>query len=81
MKYVTGDIVTEIIGPGFKGHRRRVRIVAHDDDTCRTESGHVYRRDTGMEYVRGNTYRAIHDPAYDLDGKRHARTMAEMEAA
>lgn len=81
MRYVTSEIVTEVIGIGERATRRRVEIIDHDEETCRVASGHVYRRDTGAEYVRGSIYRAIHDPALDHDGKKHKEAEQERERA
>ena len=78
MTYTTGETVTEQIGSGRTLTRRTVKLIAHDGLTCRTEHGHVYLRATGTEYLRGDVYRAIHDPAYDLGGEKHLATLAEM---
>ena len=49
---------------------KEVKVIWHGDDTCRTESGFEYDRDTGMETPRDQRiYRAIHSPAYANEGK------------
>lgn len=62
----TGDTVSEVTGNLERGGSQRlVKVVRHDDQSCETESGHIYTRDTGRCIDKIDTYRAIHTPDYE----------------